>query len=43
MCACVRMCDLPLHDDEQAFFALVEVLVDVHDAYDVRAGRRPPV
>lgn len=33
----------PLHDDEQTFPPLVEVLVDVHDADDVRALRRPPV
>lgn len=35
--------DSPLHDDEQTFPPLVEVLVDVHDADDVRALRRPPV
>lgn len=35
--------DSPLHDDEQTLPPLVEVLVDVHDADDVRALRRSPV
>lgn len=35
--------DSPLHDDEQTLPPLVEVLVDIHDADDVRALRCPPV
>lgn len=33
----------PLHDDQQALPPRVQVLVDVHDAHDVRALRGAPV
>ena len=33
----------PLHDNEQTFSTLVEVLININDAYDVGTRGRPPV